>query len=544
VGEEHFFHYGKRCQNGEHCELCNYLNISDGVKTLEAAYDESTFYRGVNWFALTVAARTDPAQAYAVGRTLRPEDWEHENAESLVFGESHCGRVFVYPDALGLDQGYDWDIESGIRRFLGAVQCTFGKLVKNGWLDGIRAKVENSVQFLPYASHQHWHAVGSSKFFHDAQQMAQFIRNEVDSVLAETCPELYADVMVAVIPSPEDLTRWLKYMNKTVNLVQAVESVYSRYLNLSRGDELFQEFYEELRRYLERTQRVFAMVRLLIQGENGAHTYKLNRRYVRGSHKFGVGSILSEPERHRLWRQHHAKTEGGRRAKQRRAHKHSGRKAGGAETPAQQEQPQKPPMDRRGKGRQAAPKHPRRAREQASLPNNPGAPKEGSHGIQHESVDSHSGQVTPRPLIDPTANRSPKPDVKPSAPAPPQWDGAKFEQALRAQLEHRTPRPSDQHPCSAETVRNHAPSSMSENTHKPPKHPRSALIHLRDLQPGPTWEEIEQQAQTAVDLELHRRGLLRFCLHGKVSVRHWPPWWQVTEADDDFGLVDHFGDVF
>jgi hypothetical protein len=35
----------------------------------------------------------------------------------------------------------------------------------------------------------------------------------------------------------------------------------------------------------------------------------LRRRYVAGNHKFGVGSILSEPERHRDWRKRHAKTE-------------------------------------------------------------------------------------------------------------------------------------------------------------------------------------------------------------------------------------------
>jgi hypothetical protein len=62
------------------------------------------------------------------------------------------------------------------------------------------------------------------------------------------------------------------------------------------------------------------MVRLG-KAELGKHTYRLNRRYVAGNHKFGKGSILSESERHRLWREAHAKTEDKRRARQRRSNK-------------------------------------------------------------------------------------------------------------------------------------------------------------------------------------------------------------------------------
>jgi hypothetical protein len=314
MGKEHLFHYGRRCQDGEHCDLCNYLNISDGLKTLLEGYDEAAFYRGVNWFAFTIAPRTDPAQAKAVGRTLTPEDWERENSNSVVFRESHYGRVFVYPDAAGSDQCWDWEIEARIRCFLGAAQSTLGKLVKNGWLDGVRARVENSIQFLPYASHQHWHGVGSSDSEHDPQKMAEFIKAEVDAILAETCPGLYADVMVAVIPQPDDLRRWVRYMNKIVNIVEAVESVYSRHPHLRRTDELFQELYEELRLYPERSHRVFDMKRFAVR-RRGIHTYALRRRYVSGNHKFGDGSILSESERHLLWREDHAETEGKRRGR-------------------------------------------------------------------------------------------------------------------------------------------------------------------------------------------------------------------------------------
>jgi hypothetical protein len=311
VGEEHMFHYSQRCQDGEHCNLCNYINISDGLKILLESYDESAFYHGGSWFAFSVAPRSDPAKAKAIGRTLVPEDWIYENPNSIVFRESYQGRAFKYGDVVDVDEDQDWHVESAIRRFLGAVQCALGKLIKNGWLDGIRAKIENSIEFLPFASHQHWHAVGSSKCEHDPRKMAEFIKAEADEILAHSCLGLYADVMVAVIAESADLERWVRYINKPVDLVGPIDSVYNRFPGLRRSDEKFKEMYEELCLYLVRSRRVFGMIRHppSEDDERGAHTYQLYRRYVRGNHKFGVGSILSEPPRHRKWRKRHADNE-------------------------------------------------------------------------------------------------------------------------------------------------------------------------------------------------------------------------------------------
>ena len=55
------FEYQHRCQDSEHCELCNYLNISDGLKTLYAGYSPTAFNRGGNWFAVHRRAATSPA---------------------------------------------------------------------------------------------------------------------------------------------------------------------------------------------------------------------------------------------------------------------------------------------------------------------------------------------------------------------------------------------------------------------------------------------------------------------------------------------------
>jgi hypothetical protein len=306
------FEYGRRCQDSDHCDLCNYLNITDGLKTLSAAYSPRMFYRAGYLFAITVAPRTNRATAKAVGRTLTPADWDYENPDSVIYREGRRSRAFIYPRLL--DGSEDWEVQSKIRRFLGAGQVTFGRLVKNGWLDGIRARVDNSIQFIPFASHQHWHAMGSSHAEHDPQKMAEFIKNEVDSVLAQTCPGIYAHVMVASILTPEDLGRWVKYGNKCVDLVAPVASVYNRYPGLRRGDPIFRQFIEELRYYLQRTREVFKGARLQVLGEQGAHTYMLRRHYVRGNHKFGRDSVLTEPERHRLWRKTHRRRAAARRA--------------------------------------------------------------------------------------------------------------------------------------------------------------------------------------------------------------------------------------
>lgn len=300
------FEYGRRCQDGDACELCNYVNISDGLKTLFAAYDASAFIRGGNWFAITVAPRLEGC-GRAVGRLLNQEDWNPENPESIVFREQYHGRVFRYLDYFDYDELGDFLAESGIRRFLGAGQFVFGKVVKNGWLDGIRARVENSIEFLPYTSHQHWHAVGSSLSSHDPQGMASFMKDETDEVLEKTWPDLEADVVIAQIPSAKDLRRWIQYMNKTLDLVGPVASVYNRHPDLRRSDPLFEKFMWELRLVQERTRRIFSMIRHDIEGIKGHYIYALRRRYVRGNHRFGIGTVLTEPKRHRQWRKNKAK---------------------------------------------------------------------------------------------------------------------------------------------------------------------------------------------------------------------------------------------
>jgi hypothetical protein len=306
-GKKVTFEYGKRCQDAEHCELCNYLNLADGLKELLVGYDESAFASGGHWFAITVAPRTNRKLARAVGRTLTAEDWKKENTDCAVYRESYQARVFKYGDPFEEGDWSDWGVSSDVRCFLGAVQSAFGKVVKNRWLDGLRAKVENSIEFLPFKSHQHWHGVGSSKSEHDPQKMADFIYTEVNAILERTCPGLYADVLVGVISTHEDLQRWIKYITKTVDLVSPVESVYSQHPGLRRDSSTFLEFYEELRLYPKRNRQVFGMARSGVADERGKHTYMLRRRKVWGNHKFGRGSILAESERHEVYRKREEK---------------------------------------------------------------------------------------------------------------------------------------------------------------------------------------------------------------------------------------------
>jgi hypothetical protein len=144
------FQYSHRCQDGEDCELCNYVNITDGVKTLVAAYNRKAFIRGVNNYAITVAPCADLAQAKAVGRTIVPEDWDYENPGSVVYRAGHHARVFKYFDVFESDPLGDWAVEEDIRRFLGAVQTTFGKVRKVSMArSGMTAPYTRSRRRLP-----------------------------------------------------------------------------------------------------------------------------------------------------------------------------------------------------------------------------------------------------------------------------------------------------------------------------------------------------------------------------------------------------------
>lgn len=51
------FEYSRRCQDGEHCDQCNYLNITDGLMTLLAAYDRGDFFPRDVWVAVTQLGR-------------------------------------------------------------------------------------------------------------------------------------------------------------------------------------------------------------------------------------------------------------------------------------------------------------------------------------------------------------------------------------------------------------------------------------------------------------------------------------------------------
>jgi hypothetical protein len=59
----------------------------------------------------------------------------------------------------------------------------------------------------------------------------------------------------------------------------------------------------------------------------GTHSYMLRRRFVRGNHRFGKGSILTEPKRHRAWRKRHAEVVAKRRRRAKRQEKEEGASA-------------------------------------------------------------------------------------------------------------------------------------------------------------------------------------------------------------------------
>ena len=299
------FSYSRRCQDSDHCALCNYINYTDGVKLLKEAYSLRAFGKGGNWFAITIAPRANPRTAKARGAVLCKEDWLYNNPDSSVYGESRRGHTFEYPDPdLGVG---DFESQSKARQFLGAAQFVLGKLIKNHWLDGVRARVENSLRFAPYTEHWHWHAVGSSTAEHDPLKMSEFIKFEVDKVLEKSMANLSCDVLVAIIPTAYDLTKWVNYYNKTTNLLLAVEDFYARHPDCSRTEKSHKLLLREVKAYLNRNRVLFRAARLSLDDIAGKHVYTLRRRYVGGTHRFGPRSILTEPNTHREWREKHAK---------------------------------------------------------------------------------------------------------------------------------------------------------------------------------------------------------------------------------------------
>jgi hypothetical protein len=307
--------YKRYCQDLDHCHLCNYRANTGGLREFFQAYDSTMFNRAGTSFAITIAPSTSKSTAQSRYGTIAEPDWDSANEQSLVYGHSTSGRVFAYTDQFG-EEGNDLAVSRKIRRFLTGCRDTLKNAVKAGLLDGVRAKVENSVEFMPFKSHQHVHAVGSSLCESDPRPLAEYLRTELDSKLRETCPGVFADVTVVIIPTPEDLRCWIQYMQKTVDLPGAVGSAYDRHPKLYSDRRTVNTLMEQLWNYFIRSSLVFSRFSdESCADEIPGGTPRLFRTYAYGNHKFGKGSILTESERHTRWRESHAKSSAERREK-------------------------------------------------------------------------------------------------------------------------------------------------------------------------------------------------------------------------------------
>lgn len=293
----------RHCQELDFCLKCTWANINNGIDKLQRAYDNEAFATGGNFFAITIAPRIrksrDGRCAAAHGGPLTKADWEVVNPDSVVFGEVHQPKVFEYPpDYYGGDALDEFTVEHKIRCFMGAAQKALQLLVRNHRCDGVRGKAEVALDFLPYRAHWHWHALASSVVESDAQKLADFLKREVDAILRKDRVGLVCSVEVRRIPTQEDLQKWVAYIYKPIDLLFPVLDFYDRHqCRPSRAD--MEQLLLELRLLRQRIKRTWKMKRLPHFPEEGKHTYRLQRSFAAGTHRFGKGSILYESRKDR-----------------------------------------------------------------------------------------------------------------------------------------------------------------------------------------------------------------------------------------------------
>ena len=274
--------YMRRCNRAQ-CSLCNYLRPDGGLKVLLESYDEHCFWKGGNWFEITLAPRR-------IG------------SEGVLLN----GKAFRWPSGLEQEDFNDTLVQAEIRSFLGTCMRGMSLLHKNHWLDGFRGKVEDCPDFMPYRTHHHWHFVASSTRHTDTDQMQRFLEGEINSELAALSSTVRVDVEIRRINDSEDLSRWVKYMTKESWLNKGVDSVYNRYPGIGKNPRQLQQFLNEIRAWWQREKYIFKF-RALALATPGRNEYNVRRVYCVGNHKFGSDSILSESRWHESHRRARAK---------------------------------------------------------------------------------------------------------------------------------------------------------------------------------------------------------------------------------------------
>jgi len=212
-----------RCHQHDVCPLCVWV---DHLRFLTAAFgvDSGAFARVRNWFVIHLSVRDSKENSRAIGKWLEPEDYDFVN-DSGMYSEIYADRTVPLEgdeDIFGLQT---------CRFVFLAVQAALDAIYNDDTVYGYRQKLEVALSLTPTRGLPHGHAIVCGD-----ETNPQFIADEsyaqMEAVLAryrsEMAVDLWPSVRVFAIPSPPDLLRCAKYLEKTIPLGLLAKEVLNR----------------------------------------------------------------------------------------------------------------------------------------------------------------------------------------------------------------------------------------------------------------------------------------------------------------------------
>lgn len=212
-----------RCHQYDVCPLCVWV---DHLRFLSSAFavDSGALMRGRNWFAIHLSVRDSKANSRAIGKRLEPEDYDFVN-DSGMYSEIYADRPVPLEGEADIG-----GIQTSQTVFL-AVQKALDSIYHRGIVSGYRQKLEVALSLTPTRGLPHGHAVACGGEA-DPQFIADELYAEMEKILAqhrsEMAVDLYPSVRVFAVPSPLDLLRCAKYLEKAIPLGLLTKAVLNR----------------------------------------------------------------------------------------------------------------------------------------------------------------------------------------------------------------------------------------------------------------------------------------------------------------------------
>jgi len=298
-----------RCHQHDVCSLCVWV---DHLRFLTSAFaiDSGAFTSGRNWFAIHLSVRDSKENSRAVGKRLEPEDYDFVN-DSGMYSEIYADR----PVPLEGDNDI-FGIQTCRYVFL-AVQKALDAIYDDGTVDGYRQKLEVALSLTPTRGLPHGHAIACGGET-NPQLIADELYAEMDAVLtryrAELVVDLWPSVRVYAIPSPLDLLRCAKYLEKAIPLGLLTEEVLNRPAAYNPDGtpnrRVFKALESSLSGLPDRLKSLSGSFRAFDR-----EFYNLKRRRSLGRMRCGKKFAGLEPEWHEWQRERNAEKKAKRRAK-------------------------------------------------------------------------------------------------------------------------------------------------------------------------------------------------------------------------------------